>query len=198
MAKTYCMCQGMRGEATRRGGSNGVRVSAQSYDGSVIVKNWYRDGQLMVSVGTNDYSSSWANNEEFRGTFEELKEFIKLYEDIKSGRVSIVRHRQKQTRNQEESIMKLFVLTHCAAEENYTPKVFKTEQEAITELRNIFADLVYDTNYTEDDRAAEYNFDNGKYVKECIDSYELYGKSAEIIYNDDTYDRFDIFEVEVE
>ena len=55
MAKTYCTCVGMRGEATRRGGNDGVRVSAQSWDGSIIVRNWYDDeDQLKVRVGTNE------------------------------------------------------------------------------------------------------------------------------------------------
>ena len=89
--------------------------------------------------------------------------------------------------------MKLYVLTHCAAEENYTPKVFKTEQEAITALRNVYEDLVYDTDY--DAAAAS---DNEKYVKDYVECHELYNNVAEIIYVDGTYDRLDIFEVEVE
>lgn len=95
--------------------------------------------------------------------------------------------------------MKLFILTRCAAEQNYTPKVFKTEQEAITELRNMYEDLVYDNNYADEPRGyvAEYDSDNDKYVREYVESYELYNKSAEIIYKDDTYDAFEIFEVEV-
>lgn len=92
--------------------------------------------------------------------------------------------------------MKLFILTHCAAEQNYTPMVFKTYEEAITKLRNMYEDLVYDTNYT--DESCDYDTDNEEYVKEYIDSYELYDTCAEIIYTDDTYDRLDIFEVEVE
>jgi len=96
MAKTYCTCQGMRGEATRCGGNDGVRVSAQSYDGSIIVYNWYDGDQLMVEVGTSDGSRSGSiNGPEFRGSFDEFKSLLKLAADIKSGKVSVVRHRRK-------------------------------------------------------------------------------------------------------
>jgi hypothetical protein len=89
----------MRGERTARGGRNGCKASVQSYDGSIIVKNWYdSDDQLRVCVDTNDGSSccgDW-NGPEFIGTFQELKDLLKLAEDIKTGKVSIVRHRNKQ------------------------------------------------------------------------------------------------------
>lgn len=96
MSKTYCMCQGMRGEATRRGGNDGVHVSAQSYDGSVIVKNYYDEDTLKVRVGTNDGSSCYTDyrSDNFCGTFEEFKALLKLAADIKAGRVSVVRHRK--------------------------------------------------------------------------------------------------------
>lgn len=58
MSKTYCTCIGMTGEATRRGGNNGCRASVQSYDGSVIIKNWYEGDKLKIRIGTNDISSS--------------------------------------------------------------------------------------------------------------------------------------------
>ena len=96
MAKTYCTCIGMRGERTARGGRDGVRVSAQSYDGSIIVRNWYDDNdQLKVRVGTSDDSScltDW-NSNDFNGTFEEFKALLKLHKEIKEGKVSVVRHR---------------------------------------------------------------------------------------------------------
>ena len=96
MAKTYMTGWGMRGERTARGGSDGVQCAAQSYDGSVIVKNWYDDeDKLHVRVGTNDGSSCYTdwNSEDFSGTFEEFKNLLKLYKDIKNGKVSVVRHR---------------------------------------------------------------------------------------------------------
>jgi len=98
MAKTYCTCIGMRGERTARGSLDGCRASVQSYDGSIIIRNWYDDdGQLKVRVGTNDGSSccsDW-NSEDFQGTFAEFKELLKLYKDIKNKKVSVVRHREK-------------------------------------------------------------------------------------------------------
>lgn len=99
MAKTYCTCIGMRGERTARGGYDGCRASVQSYDGSVIIRNWYEeDGTLKVRVGTNDYSSccsDWGSHD-FVGTFKEFKELLELANDIRNGKVSIVRHRTKK------------------------------------------------------------------------------------------------------
>lgn len=99
MAKTYCTCIGMRGERTARGGYDGCRASVQSYDGSVVIRNWYdEDGTLKVRVGTNDGSScctDW-NSDDFQGTFEDFKKLLTLAKDIKEGKVSVVRHRAKQ------------------------------------------------------------------------------------------------------
>lgn len=99
MAKTYCMCQGMRGEATRRGGNDGVHVAAQSWEGSVIVRNWY-DGEDKVHyrISTNDGSSCYGDyqSNDLSGTFDEIKEAMKLLADIREGRVSVVRHRKKK------------------------------------------------------------------------------------------------------
>jgi len=101
MAKTYCTCIGMRGERTARGGKDGCRASVQSWDGSIITRNWYdNEGNLMVRVGTNDGSSccsDW-NSEDFNGTFEEFKALLKLHKEIKEGKVSVVRHREKSNK----------------------------------------------------------------------------------------------------
>ena len=97
MAKTYCMCQGMRGEATRRGGNDGCRASVQSWEGSVIAENWYDGDQLKVRIGTAEGSSSysdWKSND-FEGTFEDLKVLLKLAADLKHGRAKVVHHRTK-------------------------------------------------------------------------------------------------------
>lgn len=99
MAKTYCSCVGNRGMATRCGGNDGVRVSAQSYDGSVIVYNWYDNGKLKLRVGTNDRSSCYSDNIDFVGSYEEFNALLKLNEDIKNGKVSIVRHRVRKEAN---------------------------------------------------------------------------------------------------
>ena len=99
MAKTYCTCIGMRGERTARGGYDGCRASVQSYDGSIIIRNWYDDdGQLKVRVGTNDGSScctDW-NSDDFTGSLDDFKKLLTLAKDIRNGKVSIVRHRAKK------------------------------------------------------------------------------------------------------
>jgi len=99
MALTYTTCIGSRGERTARGGKDGCRASVQAWDGSIITRNWYdEDGTLRVRVGTNDGSSccsDW-NSNDFSGTFEEFKVLLKLNQDIKDGKVSIVRHRAKK------------------------------------------------------------------------------------------------------
>ena len=104
MAKTYCTCIGMRGERTARGGNDGCRASVQAYDGSIIVRNWYdENGTLIVCVGTNDGSSCYSdwNSEDFNGTFQEFKDLLKLHQDIKSGKVSVVRHRDSKNKSKK-------------------------------------------------------------------------------------------------
>ena len=109
MSKTYTTCIGMRGERTARGGNDGCRASVQSWDGSVIIRNWYNDeGKLMVRVGTNDGSScctDW-NSDDFQGTLEEFKKLLTLAKEIKEGKVSITRHREKS--NKMKQLEKLF------------------------------------------------------------------------------------------
>jgi len=97
MSKFYGMVCGNRGAATRGGSANsGFKASAQSYDGSIITYLDYdKDNKLLVQVGTNDGSScctDW-NSHDFRGTFAEFKEMLNLYHDIKTGKCSVVRHR---------------------------------------------------------------------------------------------------------
>ena len=101
MAITYTTCCGMRSERTARGGRDGCRASVQSYDGSIITRNWYDDdGTLKVRVGTNDGSSTCSdwNSNDFTGTFKEFKDLLKLVADIKSGKVSVVRHRDPKNK----------------------------------------------------------------------------------------------------
>lgn len=97
MSTFYGTMQGNRSAHTCGGSkASGFRAAAQSWDGSVITRLHYNEqGQLIVRVGTNDGSScgeGW-NGASFVGTFEEFKEFLQLYSDIKSGKVSITRHR---------------------------------------------------------------------------------------------------------
>ena len=102
MSAFYGMVCGNRSEATRGGSkSSGFHSSCQSFDGSIITKMRYNnEGQLRVTVGTNDGSSSctdW-NSPDFEGTFEEFKELLQLAKDIKERKVSITRHREKGNR----------------------------------------------------------------------------------------------------
>ena len=101
MSKTYCTCIGSRNERTARGGNGGCRASIQSYDGSIITRNWYdENGTLKVRVGTNDGSSTCSdwNSNDFTGTFKEFKDLLNLAADIKSGKVSVVRHREPKNK----------------------------------------------------------------------------------------------------
>ena len=101
MALTYTTCIGMRSERTARGGRDGCRASIQSYDGSIITRNWYdENGTLIVRVGTNDGSSTCSdwNSNDFTGTFKEFKDLLKLAADIKNGKVSVVRHRDPKNK----------------------------------------------------------------------------------------------------
>jgi len=102
MSTFYGTIIGNRGAATRGGSkASGFRAAAQSYDGSVITHLNYDDnGNLKVTIGTNDRSScctDW-NSADFTGTFEEFKELLRLADDIKKGKVSITRHREKSNK----------------------------------------------------------------------------------------------------
>ena len=110
MAKTYCTCIGMRGERTARGGYDGCRASVQSYSGSICISNYVdrEDETVHVRVGTNDGSSPYSdwNSNDFVGTFQEFKDLLKLAADIKSGKVSVIRHRAES--NKMKQLKKLF------------------------------------------------------------------------------------------
>lgn len=99
MSVTYCMCAGMRQPRTARGSKAGCRASVQSYSGSICISNQIdNDGTLRVRVGTNDGSSCYSdwNSNDFNGTFEDFKALLKLNKDIKEGKASVVRHREKK------------------------------------------------------------------------------------------------------
>lgn len=76
--------------------------------------------------------------------------------------------------------MKVYVLTHCAAEDNYTPEVFTSRERAQRAMLDIYSNFVYGAD------------------KEQIFSNEITTNEAEIIWVDDTYDKLKIFEVEME
>ena len=101
MSATYTTCCGMGSERTARGGNDGCRASVQSYNGSICISNRIdEDGTLKVRVGTNDGSSAHSdwNSNDFIGTFQEFKDLLKLHRDIKSGKVSVVRHRDSKNK----------------------------------------------------------------------------------------------------
>ena len=97
MAKTYTTCIGMRGGATRRGGRDGCRASVQSYDGSIIVENWYDCETLKVRVALDDGSSSCGNTV-FTGTYPELVALFKEAKAIKEKKASVTYHREKSNK----------------------------------------------------------------------------------------------------
>ena len=74
--------------------------------------------------------------------------------------------------------MKVFVLTHCASENNYTPKVFTDKTKAVEALKEKYDSLVSSSDY--------------------IVENEIFNTKAHIDYADDTYDVLEVFEVEVE
>lgn len=89
--------------ATRSGSRNsGIRVSAQSFDGSVIVDMDYlrEDDFPTVRIGTSDISATSTDygSPDFVGTFEDFKKLLQLAQDIKTGKVSVVRHREKSNK----------------------------------------------------------------------------------------------------
>ena len=92
---------------------------------------------------------------------------------------------------------KVYVLTDCAAEDNYTPRVFKDKQKAreafLEQVEEYLVDECYDV---EEDGEPEQTY-NGKPVYDYVDNFEIQGDRAEIVYSDDTYNVLEIFEVEV-
>lgn len=97
MSKFYGTVIGASSTCGTRRGHYDIRVSAQSWDGSVITTLDYdSDDKLRVRIGTNEGSSTYSDwsSQDFNGTFDEFKELLKLHQDIKSGRVSVVRHRK--------------------------------------------------------------------------------------------------------
>lgn len=73
MSKFYGQVQGMgKTNATRRGGRD-IKVSAQSWDGSVITRLYYDDNdELIIDIELSDCSSFYGQTH-FSGTMEELK-----------------------------------------------------------------------------------------------------------------------------
>ena len=99
MSKFYGMVRGNRGASTRGGSANsGFKSTAQSYDGSVITcLDYDQNDNLKVRIELAEGSTTYGDVA-FSGTFEELKEAMKLLQEIKEGKVSITRHREKSNK----------------------------------------------------------------------------------------------------
>lgn len=99
MSKFYGMVRGNRGCATRGGSANsGFKSTAQSFDGSVITcLDYDQNNNLKVRIELAEGSTTYGDVA-FSGTFEELKESMKLLQEIKEGKVSITRHREKSNK----------------------------------------------------------------------------------------------------
>ena len=91
--------------------------------------------------------------------------------------------------------MKVYVLTHCAAEQNYTPLVFSTKERAEEELKELFKDIIVEPEPEEDE---EYEFYEDAPINSAVYEYNIGTDFAEITWSDDTYDLLEIFEAEVE
>ena len=72
--------------------------------------------------------------------------------------------------------MKVYVLTHCAAEENYTPSVWMNHEDAKEALKKIANQYVESSNLLD---------------------YWIENNAASFTWIDDTYDVLNIFEVDI-
>ena len=77
MSKFYGTVMGAADTAATRRGHDCIRVSAQSWNGSVITQMYYgEDGKLRVSIET-DNGSSCAGTTKFDGTYEQFLEQLR-------------------------------------------------------------------------------------------------------------------------
>ena len=74
MARFYGTVEGDRGEATRMGHASGrgLRVSAQSYSGSIIIYLFDMGGEDWVTIGIAPSSSRQAAKDLYTGPIEQL------------------------------------------------------------------------------------------------------------------------------
>lgn len=79
-----------------RTGSEGIRSSAQSRNGSIQCELSYNsDDKLNVRLECSEGSRFYGSKTLFDGSFEDLQKAFDLLRDIESGKCSVVRHRQK-------------------------------------------------------------------------------------------------------
>ena len=75
MANFYGTVQGNRGMASRLGTkSSGLAVTAQSWDGSVIVRMYEEDGRTIVYIGVGYGSTACSDATLYHGSIEGLQE----------------------------------------------------------------------------------------------------------------------------
>ena len=97
MSKFYGQVQGSHSVTTRTG-SKYIRASTQSWDGSVSCELSYdSENNLNVCLECAEGSKFYGSKILYNGTFENLKKAFDLLQDIKSGKCSVVRHRQIKT-----------------------------------------------------------------------------------------------------
>ena len=83
-----------------------MKASLQSFDGSLIgYLDYDQNNNLKVRIELAEGSTTYGDVA-FSGTFEELKESMKLLQEIKEGKVSVVRHREKS--NKMKQLEKIF------------------------------------------------------------------------------------------
>lgn len=107
MSKFYGMVRGNRGAATRGGSANsGFKSTAQSFDGSVITcLDYDSNNKLKVRIELDNGSTTYGDVV-FNGSFEELKEVFKMYQDVKEKKASITYHREKS--NKQLALERMF------------------------------------------------------------------------------------------
>ena len=81
MSKFYGQVEGMAKTIATRRGSQYIRTSAQSWNGSIITELMYNEkDKLMVRIEINGGSSSYGNLL-FYGTFDEFREKLRKKAD---------------------------------------------------------------------------------------------------------------------
>ena len=77
MAKFYGTVQGNRGMGSRLG-TQDIKASAQSYDGSVITRLWYNNNnELMINLAINGGLGS-SGDTKFHNTFDRFNQLMNL------------------------------------------------------------------------------------------------------------------------
>ena len=71
MAKFFGTVQGGRGKATRLG-HNDLTVTAQSYDGSIVIKLYEQDGVKYACINVGEGSSAFGTHVLYRGPIKKL------------------------------------------------------------------------------------------------------------------------------